>query len=422
MARLLDRFRRRTEDTSKHALALDVGTAVVKALVFSIDPDGLHGTILGVGRQAQTLGDMHSGAVSDIGGVVRNCADAIDQAVEQAGIRPEQCTMGIAGELVKGTTSTVRYERARPQTRIDLAELRGILAKVQQTAFDQVRRQLATETGLDEIDVKLINAAVVDVTIDGYKVTNPIGFQGKMVKIGIFNAYAPLVHLGALQSIARELELDVLSIAAEPYAVARSTGIEDAGEFNAIFMDVGGGTTDIAVVRNGGIEGTRMFALGGRAFTKRLSTLLGVPFEEAEQLKLRYSAGSLQGPQRAKVADAIKKDAGVWRDGVELSLSDFRDLELLPSRILLCGGGSYLPELKSSLEAKDWWSKLPFAKGPTVQFISPADVKSLRDETGMLRGREDITPLGLANLALELAGEEEVVPSLLRRAVTMLQN
>jgi hypothetical protein len=165
-----------------------------------------------------------------------------------------------------------------------------------------------------------------------------------------------------------------------------------------------------------------MFALGGRAFTKRLSTLLGVPFEEAEQLKLRYSAGSLQGPQRTKVSEALRKDAGVWRDGVELSLGDFRDLELLPTRILLCGGGSYLPEIKSSLEAKDWWGKLPFAKAPTVHFISPTDVKSLRDETGMLRGREDITPLGLANLALELAGEEEVVPSLLRKAVKLLQN
>jgi cell division protein FtsA len=412
----------RTEQTGRHALALDIGTAVVKALVFSINPDNLKGEVIGVGRTQQSLGDMHSGAVSDIAGVVRNAAAAIDEATEQAGVRPDQVILGIAGELVKGTTTTVRYERAHPQTRIDLAELKNILHKVQWRAFDQVRHQLADETGLNEIDVKLINAAIVDVTIDGYRVTNPIGFQGKTVKIGIFNAYAPLVHLGALQTIARELNLDLLSIAAEPYAVARSTGLEDAGEFSAIFMDIGGGTTDIAVVRNGGLEGTRMFALGGRAFTKRLANVLGVPFDEAERLKLRYSAGSLQGKQREQIQKALERDAAVWRDGVELSLSEFDDVDLLPSRIMLCGGGSYLPEIKSALESSGWWKKLPFSKKPDVHFIKPEDVTNIRDATGQLRGREDITPMGLANLALDLAGDEQVVSGALRKVVKLLQN
>ncbi|MDP2587407.1 MAG: cell division FtsA domain-containing protein [bacterium] len=419
---LLSRLRKPKERPGRHAIALDVGTAVVKALLFSIDPEQVKGEVIGVGRVAQSLGDMHSGAVSDIAGVVKNAAAALEQAEQQAGIQADQVILGIAGELVKGTTTNVKYERARPQTRIDLPELKNILHKVQWKAFDQVRRQLADETGLAEIDVKLINAAIVDVTIDGYKVTNPIGFQGKTVKIGIFNAYAPLIHLGALQTIARDLNLDLLSIAAEPYAVARSTGLEDAGEFSAIFMDVGGGTTDLAVVRNGGVEGTRMFALGGRAFTKRVATVTGSSFEEAEKQKLAYSAGTLTGEHKTAITNAIGKDAQVWRDGIELSLSEFKDLDLLPTRIMLCGGGSYLPDMRRVLSESSWWKRLPFPKAPTVQFVSPDDVTNIVDRTGDLRGREDITPMGLANLALDYAGEERVMSGLLRRAVKLMQN
>ena len=414
--------KREAPSSDRYAVALDVGTAVVKALVFSISEDGQTAKVLGVGRTPQTLGDMHSGAVADISGVVRNTNRALELAAEQAGVMPEQAILGIAGELVKGTTTTVCYERAQPQAKIDMSELKNILHKVQWKAFDQVRQQLSQETGLSEIDVKLINAAIVDVTIDGYKVTNPIGFQGKTVKIGIFNAYAPLVHLGALQSITSELDLDLLSIAAEPYAVARSTGLEDAGEFNAIFIDVGGGTTDVAVVRNGGIEGTRMFALGGRAFTNRLANVLSSSFEEAEKIKLDYTAGKLTGDLKQTVAAAFKKDAAVWSDGIELSLAEFKDLDMLPSRIMLCGGGSYLPDLSAVLKEKQWWSRLPFTKAPAVSFVSPKDVTTVTDATGELRGREDITPMGLVNLALDVTGSEEVIPGILRRIVKLLQN
>ncbi len=421
---ILSRFKKTRHDApaGQHVIALDVGTAVVKALMVRLAPDNLGGTVVGVGKVAQNLGDMHSGAIADISGVVNNAARAIELAEEQAGLTTDQVILGIAGELVKGTTTSVRYQRARPETKIDMPELKNILHKVQWKAFDRVRQQLAEETGLNEIDVKLINAALVDVTIDGHKVTNPIGFQGKMVKIVIFNAYAPLVHLGALQSIASELGLDLLNIAAEPYAVARSVGLEDAGEFSAIFIDVGGGTTDVALVNNGGIEGTKMFALGGRAFTKRLSNILGSSFEEAERIKIKYSAGQLAGSTNDKVASALAKDARVWRDGVELSLSEFKDLDLLPSKILLCGGGSYLPEIKKSLEDSSWYKKLPFTKKPIVKFIDPEEIKTIKDETGLVRGREDITPLGLANLSLDLAGKEQIMAGILRKVVRLLQN
>jgi cell division protein FtsA len=414
-------FRRRSR--GGQALALDIGTEVVKALIFKIDKDSEKGVVAGVGRARQKLGDMQSGAVSDIAGVVSSCEAAIAAAEEMAGVRRiEQAIMGIAGELVKGSTTTVHYERLKPELRIDLPELKNIVQKVQWKAFDRIRQQLAWETGHSEIDVKLINAAIVDVRIDGYRVTNPLGFQGRDVSIGIFNAYAPMVHLGALQKIAEELDLDLLSIAAEPYAVARSMGLENTVDFSAIFIDIGGGTTDIAVVRNGGLEGTKMFALGGRAFTKRLAQELNLNFEEAEQLKIRYGRGELGRDVASRIEKLLDEDCQVWLDGIELSLGEFSESDLLPSKILLCGGGSALPGIRKALTSPGWLKNLPFAKAPHIGFLQPKDVSNIQDITGLLRDPQDVTPMGLANLALDLVGEEKVLSNMLRRAVKMMQN
>lgn len=402
-----------------HYAALDIGTEFVKALVFKIGEGG-KAHVVGWGRQRQRLGDMQGGTVTDIGGVVENCAKALDAAEEMAGAIAGSCIIGIAGELVKGTTTTVHYERLNPKIKIDYNELKNIVNKIQLRVFEEARKQLAWETGHEELDVKLVNASVVDVKIDGYRVTNPIGFQGKEVTVGVFNAFAPMVQLGALQSVAADLDLDLITIAAEPYAVARSMGVQEAGEFNAIFIDIGGGTTDIAVVTNGGVEGTRMFAIGGRSFTKRLANTLNVPFGRAEEIKLAYAEDILKEKSKKIVRDALYADANVWRSGVELALSEFSDLDLLPPRILLCGGGSALPEIKEVLSEAGWYKDLPFSKKPTVHFINPKDVVNIVDETGKIKDQQDITPMGLANLVVEM-GEEDVLPNLMRKITKTLQ-
>lgn len=405
-------------------LALDIGTEVVKALVFRVDHKSRTGQVIGVGRTAQRVGNMQSGAVSDINGVIQSAREAIELAKEHARVKHvEKSIIGVAGELVKGTTTTVHYERVNPEVKIGLQELKMIISKVQGKAYERIKKQLAWETDQEDIEVKLINAALVDVRIDGYRVVNPFNFQGRDVSMSVFNAYAPMVHLGALQTIADELDLDLLSIVAEPYAVARSVEVEDMLDFSAIFIDIGGGTTDIAVVRNGGLEGTKMFALGGRAFTKRIAGEYGIKYEQAEQMKLDYSAKRLKPEDMERIATLFADDCRVWLGGVELSLLEFAETDFLPAKIYLCGGGSALPEIKQSLLSQDWYKHLPFARRPPeVGFLQPKDIHRIVDTTGELSTPQDVTPLGLAHLALiGTLEEEKMLSSILQDSMHSLE-
>lgn len=398
-------------------LALDIGSEFVKALIFRIEEN--HGFVIGYSKVRQKIGDMAAGTVANIAGVTETAAAAMDQAARSAGVQPEQAVMGIAGELVRGATTTISYTRENPQLRIELPELRAIVQRVQTRAFDRVRRELARDTGHAEIDVKLVNAAVIDSKIDGQRSSNPIGFQGSEVTLSVFNSFAPLVHFGALQTIAAELELDLLTIAAEPFAVARSLPDEDV---SAIFIDVGGGTTDLALLRGGGELTTKMFAVGGRTFTKRIAHTLNISQAEAEQIKLDYSQNKLSERRQKIVENALAGDVDVWASGVEVALAEMMGESELPPKILLCGGGSRLPEIKKILSDPKFAQNLPFRGKPTVKFLCPDDISNFTDQTGLIRTVQDVTPLALANLGISLAGEEGLLSSILRKTVKLLQN
>jgi cell division protein FtsA len=412
-------WQRDADDALAMCTALDVGTEFAKALVFDIDDAG-HGTVRGVGRKRQGLSHMQSGTVADIAAVVDNCAVALQEAEEMAGFRPTQVVIGIAGELVKGFTTTHSQERRKPDVPITEAELQKLIDGVQREALREAERSITWETGLPQVDVRLVHAAVIGAAIDGYALTNPVGFQGRHVRIGIFNAFAPLVHLGALQSVASQLDLELLEIVAEPYAVARVLGADQVRQSGALFVDVGGGTTDVALVRQGGIEGTRMFALGGRAFTKSLADRLDLPFPLAEELKVDYARG-LDVDRHDEVAAIIADDVEVWAAGVELVMEELAAGDLLPGRIHLCGGGSRLPEICNALAAERFWKRLPFARPPEVSVMAPDQIETIGDETKLLVDQQDVTPLGLAYQAIELQTTEAPLDVALRRVLRAMK-
>ncbi len=386
--------------SDKLLVGLDIGTEVAKALIARINGEELE--VIGVGRAKQSLSDMQSGAIADIAGVVANCNKALVEAEKMAGVTARQAVVGIAGELVKGLTTTVRYRRPNPEKPLSAGEIEVIIDKAQAKTLDRARKQLELETGKKDVEVKLVNSAIVSIHIDTYKVSNPMGFQGKEVVIQLYTAFAPMVHIGALEKTAEELDLELIAVAAEPFAVSRSLiGSDASNNLTAILIDVGGGTSDIAVVDDGGVQGTRMFGIGGRAFTKAIASELDLDFAEAEKVKLQLSSSTLDDDVKNDAIKAVEKTLAVWLDGVELALSEFSSLDHLPHRIFLCGGGASLKPLVAALRDQKWYKDLPFTRKPTVELIDPSQVAEIDDTTGKVTDHTLITGLGLLRVGYD---------------------
>jgi len=404
------------EDSRPVFTALDIGTAYAKAIIIEVQDDV--GVVLGAGRHQQSYSHMSDGIVTDIPGVIANCNEALTRAEQSAGgIIAPQTVIGIAGELVKGSSITISKQRQQPTKPVTPEELESVISSAQQKLLKVAKERIAAETGYPNIEVRLTNAAVISVRIDGQTVSNPIGFRGRHFTLTLFSAFAPLMQLGALETVAQGLDLTLVTIVAEPYALARCLSANASADSGAIFIEIGGGTTDIALVRQGGIEETRMFALGGRTFTRRLAVSKGISLKEAEKLKLSYSSGSIKGSERDDIQNIYASEAQIWMDSVELLVEELAKGELLPPAIYLVGGGSGLPDLRQKLEDFPWTERLPFSRHPIIETIQPAMVSSIIDPNNLLRNAQDITPMALAYQAIELQNEDNVLERVLYRVI-----
>jgi cell division protein FtsA len=400
--------------------ALDVGTAFAKAIIVEVVGD--QAEVLGVGHHPQSYAHMSDGIVTDISGVIANCNEALLKAEKAAGgVIAPSAVIGIAGELVKGSSITVSRQRQQPTKPITSEELDALITLAQQRLLKSAKERIAAETGYHNIDVRLTNTAVISVRIDGQLIINPVGFKGRHFSLTLFSAFAPLTQLGALESIAQGLDLTLVAIVAEPYALARCLSANAGVDSGAIFIDVGGGTTDIALVRQGGIEETRMFALGGRTFTRRIATSKGIPLQDAERIKLSYSHGEIKSTHEEEIKSILAAECQTWMDSVELLIDELAKGELLPPAIYLVGGGSALPDLQERLESFPWTERLPFSRQPIIRTVQPEMVANIIDREGLLTTAQDITPMALAYQAVELSNENNVLERALDRVTNAMR-
>lgn len=383
-------------------LSIDIGTANVKTTLFFLDDNEVN--IIGYNRMPQKPFSMNKAVIMDTDEVTNTLDKSIGLAIAQAEALdiipdfklPKKMIIGIAGELVSGVPIMVNVEREEPENKISTEEVRTILEKVKMYSFDSTKDEIAKENGFQTNQIREVDTVMNTISVDGVSTKKPVGLTGQEITYRVFTSFAPKIQIESIENIAEDLKLELHKIAVEPYYLASNLEDITNSTSGGIVVDIGAGTTDVAIVQNYEIKGIKMFAIGGSNFTKRIGRELGVDYEEAEELKLQYSEGKLDNPKtKSVIRTAIIEDVKSWLLGVELSLDEIDDVDELPHTFYICGGGSNLPEIRDGILEYAWSKNLPFAKHPHVEMVYPNKVVGIRDLTGEIKELFDTTPISL---------------------------
>lgn len=409
---------------SEEFFVLDIGTFSVKALYITKSKDRCE--IWAHSLLEYTGGDITSEGNINKAGIVHACALALTElkkSVRKRGGFSRKVVLGIGGGFVHGKTMSHNYIRERPADEIDKAELANIIQRVEQRAYEQVRRHFRKETARSELDVRIVNAAVQEIKLDGYQVVNPLSFAGKEIGISLFNAYISKAHLAVFEDIVAALKLDIASIVSEPYAVFQFLSRNGASPGNFILIDIGGSITEICLARKGKFEDAKSIPFGGSSFTKNIAENLKVSFEEAESIKRRLAEGGVSKRVEKKLEDIVSRDTELFTRALEEVLNEFSQLALLPSSIYVYGGGSAMETIGNSLRRKKWRSGLSFYARPSVEVLRPPAISAIPylSLPNAIRDVSWTVPVSLAYAYTARDEREGEIIKALRRSLRLIQ-
>lgn len=390
-------------DDKTNFVALDIGTEVLKSMLFTMDAYGVN--IHKISRIQQQEHAMRSGIIKNLDTVLENCRLSINELTNELATPeefPKKIVMGIAGEYIQGVSIVVNYKRDENfEKEVTEKEQAGILKKIKGQIMEEGQQNLALRIGLTSEDIDILHITVTGLEIGGMPVQSLVGYTGRDVRINLYASFGPKTYVNALRKVASSLNMEILGIVAQPFAVARAYAGSSSQDFSGIFIDIGGGTTDLAVVENGNVLQTQMFAFGGRVFTKKIAKNLNLDFRYAEQRKVKYSNGELSREVSEKVRKLLIPEANLWMKTLKIAFESCDDVDTFPSHIYMCGGGALLPEIKAAMLEFPWKKYLPFPVVPKIETFTPEMLNNIVDKSGDLRNIYDITPSALAKFAYD---------------------
>ncbi len=250
-------------------VGLDIGTTKIAAIVGEVTADGID--IIGIGT-APSRG-IRKGVVVNIDATVQSIEKAIEEAEHMAGCEITAVYAGIAGGHIKGLNShgTVAVKDKEVRDR----DLAGVIESAKAVAIPMDR----------EIIHVLPQEYIVDEQ-DGIR--EPLGMAGVRLEAKVHIVTAAVTSAQNIVKCCNRCGLQVADIVLEPLASAEAVLHEDEKELGVALVDIGGGTTDIAIFAEGAIVHTGVLPLGGNHLTNDIAVGLRTPLDAAEKIKQKY--------------------------------------------------------------------------------------------------------------------------------------
>ena len=327
-------------------VGLDLGTSKVVAAVAEILPDGRF-QVIGLG-QSNSEG-LRKGVVVNIEATVQSIRRALEEAELMAACRIGDVYTGIAGSHIKSFNSS------------------GMVAiKDREVSGADVARVIETARAVNiPTDQQVLHVLTQEFMVDGQEdIREPIGMSGVRLEVRVHIVTGAVSAAQNIIKCVRRCGLEVQDLILQPLASSMSVLSEDEKELGVAMIDIGGGTTDIAIFTGGAIRHTAVIPIAGDQITSDIAMALRTPIPDAEEIKLRFGMakevladpndkveipGIGDRPPRLLSRQAL---AAVIEPRIEelftLSSRVLRESgfeELLSSGIVLTGGTSLLPGL-----------------------------------------------------------------------------
>ncbi|MDR3605973.1 MAG: cell division protein FtsA [Oligoflexia bacterium] len=274
-------------------VGLDIGTTKICCIVGELSHDGAaEPTIDIVGIGTAPSSGLRKGVVINIDSTVESITKAIEEAELMAGIEISTVYTGIAGGHIKSFNST------------------GIVAvKDNEITEQDVQRVIdAAKAVAIPLDREVIHIIPQEYMINGQDgIRDPIGMSGVRLEAKVHIVTGAVSSAQNIIKCANKAGLNVAEICLEPIASSEAVLTQDEKELGVALVDIGGGTSDIAIFKDGAVVYTGVLAIGGNHITNDISVGLRTPQNEAEKIKLKYGCA---------MASMVKPDETIEVAGV----------------------------------------------------------------------------------------------------------